>query len=114
MGRGATRLQLSLSYADGCRAERRLTLAGPCQLDLELMNAADDLLQRTWQRRVRLRFLRLRCERLAAPDRQLELFATTRQKGPATILQHTLDRLRERFGAASVQWGRNRAVIDEA
>lgn len=110
LGRGATRLQLSLDYADGCRTERRLTLAAPCQLDLELMTAADQLLQHTWQRRVRLRFLRLRCDRLVAPSRQLELFAAAQQKGAATVLQHTLDRLRERFGDASVQWGRNRTV----
>ncbi|MEZ4485713.1 MAG: DNA polymerase IV [Syntrophotaleaceae bacterium] len=90
LGRGATRLQLVLGYADGCRTERCQTLAAPCQLDLELINAADHLLQNAWQRRVRLRFLRLRCDRLVAPSRQLELFSVTRQKGAATILQHSL------------------------
>lgn len=110
LGRGTTRLQLVLGYADGCRTGRCLTLATACQLDLELMNAADELLQNAWQRRIRLRFLRLRCDRLVSPSRQLDLFAATQQKGAATVLQHTLDHLRERFGNASVQWGRNRAV----
>ena len=110
LGRAATSLRLTLGYADGARAERRLSVGAPCQLDLELMAAADELLQRTWQRRIRLRFLRLGCEQLVAPDRQLNLFAGSQRNEAENTLQKTLDQLRQRFGAEAVQWGRNRAV----
>ncbi|OEU60897.1 MAG: DNA polymerase IV, partial [Desulfuromonadales bacterium C00003094] len=46
--RGTKHLRLTLGYADGCSIEKRLTLTTPCHLDLDLMNAADDLLQRAW------------------------------------------------------------------
>lgn len=107
LGRGAGRLRLTLGYADGCSAERRLTLATPRHLDLELMTVADALLQRAWQRRIRLRLLRLSCEQLVAPSRQLSLFATPQTGRISDTLQSTFDELRHRFGSRAVSWGRN-------
>lgn len=107
LGRGSKRLHLALVYADGHRAERRLTLASPCHLDLDLMNAADKLLQRAWQRRIRLRLLRLSCEQLVAPSRQLTLFSEPQTKRGSDILQNSFDELRNRFGNQAVGWGRN-------
>ncbi len=107
LGRGAGRLRLTLVYADGCSAERRLTLAVPCHLDLKLMTAADELLQQAWQRRVRLRLLRLSCEQLVAPSRQLSLFAAPQTEQLSDTLQSAFDELRQRFGSRAVGWGRN-------
>ncbi len=107
LGRGAGRLRLTLGYADGCSAERRLTLAVPCHLDLELMTAADELLQRVWQRRIRLRLLRLSCEQLVAPSRQLSLFSEPQTGQLSDTLQSAFDELRQRFGSRAVGWGRN-------
>lgn len=107
LGRGSKRLRLVLVYADGHSAERRLTLAAPCHLDLDLMTAADELLQRAWQRRIRLRLLRLSCEQLVAPSRQLSLFSAPQTKRASDTLQSAFDELRYRFGNQSLGWGRN-------
>jgi len=105
--RGAKRLRLILIYVDGCNIEKRLTLATPCHLDLDLMNAADDLLQRAWQRRICLRLLRLSCEQLVEPSRQLSLFAPPQTGRINDTLQTAFDELRQRFGSRAVGWGRN-------
>lgn len=106
-GRGATRLRLRILYADGIGEEKTDTFSVPKAFDLELMAAADHLLQRTWQRRVRLRALRLSCDRLAALTRQLNLFSAPQQSEDTKALQNALDRLRNRFGPGALQWGRN-------
>lgn len=105
--RGSKRLRLVLVYVDGHSAERRLTLAAPCHLDLDLMNTADELLQRAWQRRIRLRLLRLSCEQLVAPSRQLTLFPAPQTKRGSDTLQNAFDELRCRFGNQALGWGRN-------
>lgn len=108
LGRGTTCLRLQVRYVDGLSEERTDSFAAPKAFDLELMHAADHLLQRTWQRRVRLRALRLGCDRLAPLIRQLDLFAATQQSNDEQALQTALDRLRRQFGHESIQWGRNR------
>ena len=105
--RGTKRLRLTLIYADGCSFEKRLTLTTPSHLDLDLMTAADDLLRRAWQRRIRLRLLRLSCEQLVAPSRQLALFSTPQAGRINDTLQDAFDELRHRFGSRAVGWGRN-------
>jgi len=107
LGRGTKHLRLTLGYTDGCSIEKRMTLTTPCHLDLDLMNAADNLLQRAWQRRIRLRHLRLNCEQLVAPSRQLSLFSTPQTGRINDALQDTFDELRQRFGRQAVGWGRN-------
>ncbi len=97
-----------MRYVDGLSEERTDSFAAPKSFDLELMDAADRLLQRTWQRRVRLRALRLDCDRLAPLAQQMDLFAAPKQNIEETALQNALDRLRGQFGHESVQWGRNR------
>jgi DNA polymerase-4 len=106
--KGATRLRLTLRYVDGLIDER--TRSGPLPLffDLDLMDAADGLLQHAWRRRVRLRSLRLACDRLVPLSRQLDLFAEPQQDLHHDALQTALDRLRGRFGAEAVVWGRGK------
>jgi DNA polymerase-4 len=63
-----------------------------------------------WQRRVRIRHLRLVCDRLAFPPAQQELFpdAAARDRR-RTRLVAALDGIRERFGAEAVRFGRTTA-----
>ena len=108
LARGTTRLRLTVRYVDGLSEERTDNFAVPKTFDLELMEAADRLLQRTWQRRVRLRALRLGCDRLAPLAQQMDLFSAPKQNIEDMALQNALDQLRRQFGHESVQWGRNR------
>jgi DNA polymerase-4 len=107
LGRGATRMRLVLRYVDSCSAQRARSFAAPQYCDPDLMHAADRLLRHAWQRRVRLRSLHLHCDRLLPPARQMELFTDPQQDSGTERLQTALDRLRNRFGRKTVQWGRN-------
>jgi DNA polymerase-4 len=106
LGRGATRLRLTLRYVDGLTDERTRSGTIPLFYDLDLMNAADGLLRHAWRRRVRLRSLRLACDRLVPLTRQLDLFAEPQHDRHHDALQTALDTLRGRFGAEMVVWGR--------
>lgn len=108
LGRGATRLGLQVRYIDGPCERKTASFPTPLTLDRQLMSAADQLLQRTWQRRVRLRALQLGCDRLAIPARQMPLFDDPEINEQTEPLQTALDRLRRQFGHETIQWGRNR------
>lgn len=67
--------------------------------------ALTDLFLGFFQRRVRIRGLRLNARRLRPAEEQLSLFETV----PRTRMQRVavaLDHLRERFGAGAIRFGR--------
>lgn len=105
--RGAIRLRLTVRYVDGLSEEKTRCEPRPLFLDLDLMNAADTLLCNAWKRRVRLRSLRLACDRLAPMSQQLNLFAEPQWQVNNASLQQSLDELRDRCGEGTVRWGRN-------
>jgi len=110
MGQAAGRLALALTFADGVTEQGKTDLLPPVANDLALFAALDELFYKTCRRRVRLRALRLACERLACGKRQLDLFGDETAASPhAEVLQDALDRLRTRHGMDVVRWGRSLA-----
>jgi DNA polymerase-4 len=109
LGRGATRLALTVTYADGVTERRTAAFPAPLSHDLPLFAAAEDLFRRACGRRVRVKALRLACGRLTFDDRQLDLFAPPPTEPNRQALQEALDRLRERHGRDAVRWGRTLA-----
>ena len=108
----ARRVGLTLDYADGNRLTRSAVSRQGTANDLRLFVLAQEALRRAWTRRVRLRHLSLTCDRLTYPPSQLELFP---QRAPARRRREdqvvaALDRIRHRFGDASVQLGRTLAL----
>jgi DNA polymerase-4 len=106
-GRVARRVCVGVDYSDGRRRARQIRVEPPTANDLVLFPFARRALNLAWTRRVRIRHLRLTCDRLAFPPAQLPLFegeqrVTARQQQ----LIATLDRVRDRFGAQVVQMGR--------
>ncbi|MFA5516918.1 MAG: DNA polymerase IV [Desulfuromonadales bacterium] len=106
LGKGALRLTLSITYADGVNEQRTANLPAPLSHDRPLFAAAEDLFARTASRRVRIRAMRLACGRLTAEERQLELFAAPIVAPQEEALQDALDRLRGRHGREVLCWGR--------
>jgi DNA polymerase-4 len=103
----ARRLELVLSYSDGVRAARWLSAAPATANDFRLFALAQKALQLAWTRRVRVRHLRLACERLTFPPAQLMLFPeddeqARREEG----LVAALDAIRAKFGPNAIRWGR--------
>jgi DNA polymerase-4 len=102
--RAARRVAIILDYSDGMRSIRQLAARPATANDFTLFQLARRTLQLAWTRRVRIRHIRLICDRLIFPPAQLELFAEEHN------LISAIDRIRDRFGNQAVQLGRTMAA----
>jgi len=107
----ARRVAVILDYSDGRRCARQLAAKPATANDLTLFELARRTLRLAWTRRVRIRHVRLICDRLTFPPAQLELFAAEqKQSARRDNLIGTIDRIRQRFGKEAVQVGRTMAA----
>jgi DNA polymerase-4 len=109
--RAARRIAMILDYSDGMRRARQVAARPATANDLILFDLARRALQLAWVRRVRIRHIRLVCDRLIFPPAQLELFASD-QKADETRsnLITAIDSIRHRFGNQAVRLGRTLAA----
>lgn len=103
----ARRVGVHVTYSDGRSVIRSATVDPATANDLRLFAPVRLALTRAWTRRVRVRHLRLGCDRLTFPPAQLELFpedaeARIRQDG----LIAALDVIREKYGPSAIRFGR--------
>ncbi len=109
--RAARRVAVILDYSDGVRCARQLAAKPATANDLTLFELARRTLQLAWTHRIRIRHVRLICDRLTFPPAQLQLFAAQQKKTDQRHnLIQTLDRIRNRFGKEAVQLGRTMAA----
>ena len=109
--RAARRIGIVIDYSDGRRSIRRASADPATANDLSLFEAARRALIRAWTRRVRVRRLRLICDRLIFPPAQLELFSDLREKTKSRDdLIAAIDCIRSRFGRNAVRMGRTLAA----
>jgi DNA polymerase-4 len=109
--RTARRIAVTLDYSDGIRCTRQLAAKPATANDLTLFALARRTLLRAWVRRVRVRHVRLICDRLTFPPAQLELFADERREArKRDHLIVTIDDIRNRFGHGAVRFGRSLAA----
>ncbi len=109
--RAARRVAVVLDYSDGMRSIRQLAARPATANDFTLFQLARRTLMRAWTRRVRIRHVRLICDRLIFPPAQLELFADEQeqtQKRDHLII--AIDSIRHRFGSEALQVGRTLAA----
>jgi len=109
--RAARRVAVVLDYSDGMRCARQLAAKPATANDLRLFELARRTLGLAWTRRIRIRHVRLICDRLTFPPAQLELFAADqKQTKQRDNLVSAIDRIRNRFGREAVQLGRTMAA----
>ena len=109
--RAARRVAVILDYSDGMRSIRQLAVRPATASDFTLFQLARRTLQLAWTRRVRIRHVRLICDRLIFPPAQLELFADEQEKAQkGDNLISAIDRIRERFGKQALRVGRTLAA----
>jgi DNA polymerase-4 len=109
--RTARRIAVVLDYSDGMRCARQLAAKPATANDLTLFELARRTLRLAWTRRIRIRHIRLTCDRLTFPPAQLGLFAAEqKQKEQRNNLIDAIDRIRRRFGHDAVQVGRTMAA----
>jgi DNA polymerase-4 len=109
--RAARRIAITLDYSDGMRRARQVAARPATANDLTLFELARRALQLAWTRRVRIRHLRLICDRLIFPPAQLKLFAadqTANEKRCGLIT--AIDTVRHRFGSQALRFGRTLAA----
>jgi len=109
--RAARRIAIILDYSDGMRRARQVAARPATANDLTLFELARRTLQLAWIRRVRIRHMRLVCDRLVFPPAQLGLFAADQkvdQKRGGLIT--AIDAIRQRFGNQAVRLGRTLAA----
>ena len=110
-GRVTRRASVCVDYSDGRRCTRQVRVQPATANDMALFPFARRALHLAWQRRVRVRHLRLTCDRLAYPPAQMALFEADRRiaRRQERIVA-AMDRVRERFGRDSIQTGGGRAA----
>jgi DNA polymerase-4 len=106
-GRAARRIHITVDYSDGRRCARQIRVKPASANDLALFPLARRALNLAWHRRVRIRHVRLCCDRLILPPAQIPLFEEERK----TIARQenivaAMDRIRDRFGFQAVAMGR--------
>jgi DNA polymerase-4 len=109
--RAAGRIAVILDYSDGMRRIRQLAAKPATANDLTLFTLARRTLLLALTRRVRVRHVRLICDRLTFPPAQLDLFAEERKKRKdRDNLILTIDDIRNRFGHEALRFGRSLAA----
>jgi DNA polymerase-4 len=110
----ARTVAVRLRFADGIDAAHQHTLTMPTDLERDLAPIARALLERLWERRVRVRQIGVRLTGLAGGLEQVDLFddlsgaqgwtPTRAQRGRA--LAGSVDRVRRRYGFGAIGSGR--------
>lgn len=110
-GLAARRVGVLLDYSDGARVSRNATTTEATAGDIRLFELTRAALERAWTRRMRVRHLRLLCDRLVYPPAQLDLFpeAAGASRHEADLCA-ALDAIRAKFGACAVRMGRTLAA----
>ncbi len=109
--KAARRIALVLDYSDGMRRSRQVAARPATANDLTLFELARRTLQLAWIRRVRIRHMRLVCDRLIFPPAQLELFAADQKADEKRAgLISAIDAVRHRFGNEALRFGRTLAA----
>jgi len=109
--RAARRIAIVLDYSDGMRRARQMAARPATANDLCLFELARRILLLAWMRRVRIRHMRLICDRLVFPPAQLELFAADQKTGEKRCgLITAVDAIRHRFGPEVLRFGRTLAA----
>ena len=107
----ARRIGVRLDYADGVRRIRSAGVSPGSANDITLFEKGRGVFYAAWQRRVRVRFLAVICDRLVFPPAQPSLFPGERiVEEKRTALVTALDRVRDRFGGDALRVGRTLAA----
>lgn len=113
-GLATRRIKLTVVYADRRRGQGQTTAAEAKNDEFGLFEQGRLALERAWTRRVRLRSLKLVCDRLTPAPVQLDLFGASGVGRRRRELLEGLDTIRRRFGAGAIEFGRARTAAPGA
>ena len=104
--RGRT-VKLKLRYADFTTCTRQVTVDAPTDLEQVIFDQAARLLDKTWDRRRKVRLIGVGVSKFKLEERQLSLFEVTGE-GEGTVakmrrLSQAVDQIREKYGDEAIQ-----------
>lgn len=94
--------KIILSYSDGIQSSSKQAIRPSTANDMAMFNRCTRLLEKAWTRRVRVRHMRLICEKLAPRAAQQMLFVQKNKTDKQAGLVATMDRIREKFGKNAI------------
>ena len=96
-----------MRYSDGGVLVRQATHKTGTSSEFVLQSLALLALTRCWQRRTRIRYCRLVCDRFQRESPQLSLFTVAGNREPESQkIEGAMDRIRQRYGSDSIGVGR--------
>jgi DNA polymerase-4 len=96
---------LVFRYTDQEEVTRRIDLPGVSLWDFDLYESLERVFLKAYQRRVRIRFLKVWFGDFSAPATQLSLFPTAVPEKKTSVTK-ALHRIRERYGEEVIKYGR--------
>jgi DNA polymerase-4 len=96
---------LVFRYTDQEEVTRRIDLPGVSLWDFDLYESLERVFLKAYQRRVRIRFLKVWFGDFSAPATQLSLFPTAFPEKKTSVTK-ALHRIRERYGEEVIKYGR--------
>ncbi len=97
--------KIIISYSDGMQKSSKLKITPPTYNDMIMFKKCVILLDKACARRVRIRHMRLVCEKLSAPQSQADLFAYNTKENRQADLVAAMDKIRAKFGRVSIKTG---------
>jgi DNA polymerase-4 len=94
--------KIILSYSDGLDRTGTLKLSPPVSSEMAAFTSCLVLLNRAWTRRVRVRHMRLICEKSVPALIQATLFSLDTKETKQTTLARTMDKIRSKFGNGAI------------
>jgi DNA polymerase IV len=104
--KAAEKIKIEINYSDGMRNTAQMRVKPATSNEITLYVEATGLLARAIKRRVRIRHIRLICDRYVFPQLQMELFDENRcERKKRDDIIDVLDKIRARFGYDAVKPG---------
>jgi DNA polymerase IV len=97
--------KIILSYSDGLQTTSKIKLAPPTSNDMAMFKKCVPLLNKAWTRRVRIRHMRLICEKHCQHAIQADLFSPITKETKQAELILAMDKIHEKFGQNSIKAG---------
>ncbi len=97
-----TTIKIKLRWSDFTTLSRQLTLDNPTDLDGEIYRAASYLFDQVWVTSKPVRLIGVGLGGFGAPKKQIGLWEDRPEERHAGELQSALDRLRDKFGEATI------------
>ncbi len=98
-------VKISISYSDGIQKQIQSKINPSTSNDMEMFKKCSLSFEKTWTRRVRIRHMRLACNKFCVSHLQSDLFENTGKKINQARVIKAMDRIRTRFGRSAIKTG---------